>query len=403
MDSTGNLPGGVTVASGFQAGAAAAGIKYKQKKDIALIYSAVPAVAAGVFTTNKVKAAPLLVTMQRISGGKAQAIVVNSGNANACNGEQGVRDAQEMAAAAAGALGIPEELVLVASTGVIGQKLPMDKVLPGVLAAAGAISPAGGALAAEAIMTTDTFPKEATRQIEINGKIVTIGGMAKGAGMIHPNMATMLCFITTDAAIAVADLTRALGHAVEQSFNMITIDQDTSTNDMLVVLANGLAGNAEIVGESDAFQLFQDALTDVCTSLAMDIAKDGEGATKLIQVEVHHALTIADARRAARAVAGSNLVKAAVFGRDANWGRIICAAGYSGANFDPNLVDIFLGDEQVTSNGCSLDFSEERALEFLNNDTVRIILDFKAGGAGAVAWGCDLTYDYVRINGDYRT
>lgn len=403
MNSTGNLPGGVTAASGFQAGAAVAGIKYKQKNDVALIYSAVPAVAAGVFTTNKVKAAPLLITMQRISGGKAQAIVVNSGNANACNGEQGVRDAQAMAAAAAGALDIPEELVLVASTGVIGQKLPMDKVLPGVLAAAGAISPAGGALAAEAIMTTDTFPKEATRQIEVNGKIVTIGGMAKGAGMIHPNMATLLCFITTDAAIAVADLAGALKHAVEQSFNMISVDQDTSTNDMVVVMANGLAGNAEIVSESDAFQLFQDALTDVCTSLAVDIARDGEGATKLIQVEVRNALTIADARRAARAVAGSNLVKAAVFGRDANWGRIICAAGYSGANFDPNLVDIFLGDEQVTSNGCSLDFSEERALESLNSDTVRIILDFKAGEAGAVAWGCDLTYDYVRINGDYRT
>ncbi|MDD3652758.1 MAG: bifunctional glutamate N-acetyltransferase/amino-acid acetyltransferase ArgJ [Desulfotomaculaceae bacterium] len=403
MDSINNLSGGVTAASGFQAGVATAGIKNIQKKDIALIYSTVPAVAAGVFTTNTVKAAPLLVTMQRISKGKAQAIVVNSGNANACNGDQGISDAREMTAAAARALGIPEELVLVASTGVIGQKLPMDKVLPGVLEAAGAISPAGGAMAAEAIMTTDTFPKEAVCQIEINGKVVTIGGMAKGAGMMHPNMATMLCFITTDAAIDVADLARALKRAVEQSFNMVTVDHDTSTNDMLVALANGLAGNKKIVGESKAFQLFQDSLTDVCTSLAMDIARDGEGATKLIQVEVRNALSILDARRAARAVAGSNLVKAAVFGRDANWGRIICAAGYSGSNFDPNLVDIFLGDEQVASNGCSLNFSEERALEFLNSDTVRIILDFKMGEAGAVAWGCDLTYDYVRINAEYRS
>ncbi|OPX88813.1 MAG: Arginine biosynthesis bifunctional protein ArgJ [Pelotomaculum sp. PtaB.Bin104] len=403
VDSTGNHPGGVTAATGFQAGAAEAEIKYKLKKDIALIYSTVPAAAAGVFTTNRVKAAPLLVTMPRVAGGRAQAIVVNSGNANACNGDEGVQDAVTMAAAAAAALEVPEELVLVASTGVIGQKMPMDRVLAGILKAAGRISPVGGAQAAEAIMTTDTFTKEAARQIEVNGKVVTIGGMAKGAGMIHPNMATMLCFITTDAAIAAADLDKALRHAADQSFNMITIDRDTSTNDMVVVLANGLAGNTEITSEEPAFITFQEALTGVCTSLAVAIARDGEGATRLIQVEVRHAPTIADARLAARAVAGSNLVKAAIFGRDANWGRIICAAGYSGANFDPGLVDIFLGDEQVTKNGCSLEFSEERALEFLNGDSVSITLDLKSGEAGAVAWGCDLTYDYVRINGDYRT
>ncbi|OPY57892.1 MAG: Arginine biosynthesis bifunctional protein ArgJ [Pelotomaculum sp. PtaU1.Bin035] len=403
MNSTKNLPGGVTAAVGFQAGTASAGIKYKMKRDIALIYSTVPAVAAGVFTTNRVKAAPVLVSMRRIAGGKAQAIVVNSGNANACNGEQGEQDALTMASTAAGALGISEEHVLVASTGVIGQKMPMGKVLPGILEAAGGMNPEGGAMAAEAIMTTDTVPKEAVRQIDVGGKKVTVGGMAKGSGMIHPNMATLLCFITTDAAISSACLNRALKHAVSNSFNLITVDRDTSTNDMAIVLANGIAGNPEIVGEGDDYLLFRDALTDVCISLAIDLARDGEGATKLIQVEVRNALTKEDARLAARAVAGSSLVKAAIFGRDANWGRVLCAAGYSGANFEPGQVDIFLGDEQVAQKGCSLEFSEERALDILDNDTVKVILDFNMGKSGATAWGCDLTYDYVRINGDYRT
>jgi len=397
------LPGGVTAAAGFQAGTASAGIKYKLKRDIALIYSSVPAAAAGVFTTNRVKAAPVLVSMRRVAEGKAQAVVVNSGNANACNGEQGERDTLAMAAAAAGALGIPEELVLVASTGVIGQKMPMDKVLPGILEAARCMSPEGGAMAAEAIMTTDTVPKEAALQVRLGGKVVTVGGMAKGSGMIHPNMATLLCFITTDAAISSTCLSRALKHAVSNSFNLITVDRDTSTNDMAVILANGLAGNPEIVREDGDYLLFRDALTDVCTSLAIDLARDGEGATKLIQVEVRNALTLDDARLAARAVAGSNLVKAAIFGRDANWGRVLCAAGYSGANFEPEKVDIFLGEEQVARNGCSIEFSEERAFNILDKDTVRIVIDFNIGDFSATAWGCDLTYDYVRINGDYRT
>jgi len=403
VDIAWKLSGGVTAAAGFQAGTASAGIKYKARKDIAVIYSIVPAVAAGVFTTNRVKAAPVLVSMERLDGGKVQAIVVNSGNANACNGEQGMDDALSMAAAAAAAIGIPEKHVLVASTGVIGQKMPMDKVLPGILQAVGDLSAVGGAKAAEAIMTTDTFPKEAARQTVVGGKTVTVGGMAKGAGMIHPDMATLLCFLTTDAAVSPACLRRALQHAVSCSFNMVTVDRDTSTNDMAIILANGLAGNPEIDGEGDDYVLFRDALTDVCVSLAMDIARDGEGATKLIQVEVRNALTLEDARLAARAVAGSNLVKAAIFGRDANWGRVLCAAGYSGADFDPGRVDIFLGDEQVAQNGCSLKFSEERALEVLNKDTVRVVLDFNAGDSNATAWGCDLTYDYVRINGDYRT
>lgn len=398
-----HVSGGVTAAAGFLAGTAFAGIKKKDKRDVAIIHSTVPAAAAGVFTLNKVKAAPVLVTMERIAGGRAQAVVVNSGNANACNGGQGMRDALAMTAEAAEALSIPEATILVASTGVIGGKMPMDKVLPGIRAAAGQVSKDGGPLAAEAIMTTDTFPKEAAVRLELGGKWVTVGGMAKGSGMIHPNMATMLCFITTDAAIAPACLKQALEYATDRSFNMVTVDGDTSTNDMAVIMANGMAGNREIEGEGQDYALFLDALTEVCTRLAVAIARDGEGATKLIEVEVLNAATEEDARLAARAVAGSTLFKAAVFGRDANWGRVICAAGYSGADFDPERVDIFLGDEQVAKDGGSLEFSEERALEILSGDTVKVTLDFKTGQFSATAWGCDLTYDYVKINADYRT
>jgi len=397
------MSGGVTAAAGFLAGTAFAAIKKKDKRDIAVIQSTVPAAAAGVFTLNKVKAAPVLVTMERIAVGRAQAVVVNSGNANACNGEQGMRDALAMTAEAAEALSIPEDTVLVASTGVIGGKMPMDKVLPGIRAAAGQVSKDGGPLAAEAIMTTDTFPKEAAVRLELGGKWVTVGGMAKGSGMIHPNMATMLCFITTDAAISPACLKQALKYTIDRSFNMVTVDGDTSTNDMAVIMANGIAGNREIEGEGQDYALFLAALTEVCTRLAVAIARDGEGATKLIEVEVINAATEEDARLAARAVAGSTLFKAAVFGRDANWGRVICAAGYSGADFDPERVDIFLGDEQVAKDGGSLEFSEERALGILSGDTVKVTLDFKTGQFSAIAWGCDLTYDYVKINADYRT
>ncbi len=395
--------GGVTSAAGFLAGTAFAAIKKKGKRDVAIIYSTVPAVAAGVFTQNKVKGAPVYLCMERLAGGKVQALVVNSGNANTCNGEQGVRDAYAMAAEAAGVLGVPEEMVLVASTGVIGQRMPMDKVLYGIRAAAGSVSPDGGPLAAQAIMTTDTYPKEVAAQVEIGGKKVTVGGMAKGSGMIHPNMATMLCFITTDAAVSPVFLERALKHAVGGSFNMVTVDGDTSTNDMVLVIANGLAGNKLVDEEGRDFDTFSQALNEVCTRLAVAVAKDGEGATKLIEVVARGAVTEKDARLAARAVAGSSLVKAAVFGLDANWGRIICAAGYSGADFDPQKADIFLGDVQVAADGRSLEFSEERALGVLEKDTVRIILDFKMGSFAATAWGCDLSYDYVRINADYRT
>ncbi len=398
-----NKSGGVTAASGFMAGTAMAAIKKADKRDIAVVYSAVPASAAAVFTLNKVKAAPVLLSMDRLASGKAQAVVVNSGNANACNGEQGMKNALAMAAEAAAVLNVPEEMVLVASTGVIGKKMPMDKVLPGVREAAGAVSPAGGSLAAQAIMTTDTYQKEAAARLVLGGRTVTVGGMAKGSGMIHPNMATLLGFITTDAAISGACLKRALSYAVERSFNMITVDGDTSTNDMVVIMANGMAGNEMIKDDSEEFRSFREALARVCDKLAIDIARDGEGATKLIEVEVRNAVTEGDARLAARAVAGSSLVKAAIFGNDANWGRVICAAGYSGADFDPARVDIFLGDVQVAKDGGSLEFSEELALEVLKGSVVKIIIDFKSGPFAATAWGCDLSYDYVKINADYRT
>lgn len=397
------VQGGVTTPAGFLAGTACAAIKKADKRDVAVIYSSVPAAAAGVFTLNRVKAAPVIISMERLAAGNARAVVVNSGNANACNGEQGMRDALDMAAVAAVALGIPADEVLVASTGVIGKKMPMDKVLPGVRAAAGQVSPDGGHLAAQAIMTTDTYSKEAAVQLELGGKVVTIGGTAKGSGMIHPDMATMLCFITTDAAVSVTCLKKALKHAANLSFNMITVDGDSSTNDMAVILANGMAGNKSIENESVDYIYFRDALTAVCTSLAKAIARDGEGATKMIEVKVLGAATERDARLAARSVAGSSLVKAAVFGNDANWGRVICAAGYSGASFAPDKFDIFLGEVQVARDGGSLEFSEELALDVLQKDTVTITLDFKSGECGATAWGCDLSYDYVKINADYRT
>ncbi len=397
------VPGGVTVAAGFLAGAACASIKKADKPDVALIYSSVPAAAAGVFTLNRVKAAPVVVSMKRLERGTARAVVVNSGNANACNGNQGMKDALAMTAEAAAAFDIPADGVLVASTGVIGQKMPMDKVLPGIREAVKQVSSYGGNHVAQAIMTTDTFSKEAAVRLKLGGKTVTIGGTAKGSGMIHPNMATMLCFITTDAAISAPCLKKALQHAVDLSFNMITVDGDSSTNDMALVMANGMAGNKAIEEENPDYIYFRDALTAVCMLLAQAIARDGEGATKMIEVKVLGAATDRDARLAARTVAGSSLVKAAVFGNDANWGRVICAAGYSGACFDPDKVDIFLGQVQVAADGGSLEFSEEQALKELKKDAVTITLDLKSGGCDATAWGCDLSYDYVKINADYRT
>ncbi|HAU30766.1 MAG TPA: ornithine acetyltransferase [Desulfotomaculum sp.] len=397
------VSGGVTAAKGFLASGAAAGIKYKEKKDIALIFSESEARVAGLFTTNKVKAAPVLLNMERVNRKSVRAIVANSGNANACNGEQGLQDARAMGEEVARLLSIPGESVLIASTGVIGQPMPMERVLPGIAEAASNLSKDGGGPAAEAIMTTDTERKEAAVSFSIGGKKVTIGGMAKGSGMIHPNMATMLCFITTDAAIERDCLKKALQYAVDRSFNMITVDGDTSTNDMVLALANAQAGNEEITVKSEDYCFFRDNLTRICSCLARAMAKDGEGATKMLEAQVINAATEVDARLAARAVAGSNLVKAAIFGEDANWGRILCAAGYSGAEFDPDVADIYLNDVKVAENGRSCADCEEEAARALSEKKVHILIDLKSGKFEATAWGCDLTYDYIRINAHYRT
>lgn len=397
------ISGGVAAPRGFLAAGVSAGIKYKEKKDIALIFSEAPAAAAGVFTTNRVKAAPVLLSMSRVAKGTAQAIVANSGNANACNGENGLRDARAMAEETARLLNISPGHVLVASTGVIGQPLPMERILPGIAAAAAALSRDGGPAAAEAILTTDTEPKEAAVRFTLGEKEVRAGAIAKGSGMIHPELATMLCFVTTDAAVTPECLQKILRHAVDRSFNMLTVDGDTSTNDTVLVLANGMAGNPVIADEGEEYRVLRDRITELCIHLAKAIARDGEGATKLLEVRVVNAAAEKDARRAARAIARSNLVKAAVFGQDANWGRILCAAGYSGAEFDPEKVDIFLNGLPVARNGCPLPFSEEEASRALAAATVEILVDFKAGPFQATAWGCDLTYDYVRINAHYRT
>lgn len=396
------ISGGVTAAKEFLASGISTGIK-KDKKDLALIYSKVPARVAGVFTLNRIKAAPLLLTKERIKGGIARAIVVNSGNANSCNGPQGMEDALKMTAEVSRLLDIPEERVLVSSTGVIGQPMPMDKIIPGISKAVSKLSIVGGNDAATAIMTTDTVTKETAVAIDLYGTTITIGGMAKGSGMIHPNMATMLGFITTDVTISPGTLQGAIRHAVDRSFNMISVDGDNSTNDMLLVMANGAAGGKELNEEDKDYNTFVKALTKVCTDLAVMVVRDGEGATKLIEAKVINAPTEKDARLAARSITSSSLVKSAVFGEDANWGRILCAVGYSGAEFDQEKVDIFIGDEQVASNGASITFSEERAAQILSKDHVLILVDMKSGTSNATAWGCDLSYDYIKINVSYRS
>ena len=398
-----NIPGGVTASQGFLASGVPAGLKRNGALDVALVFSEVPAAAAGVYTTNRVKAAPLVLTRSRVEQGKVRAVIVNAGNANACTGPKGMSDAQAMARSAAEALAIAEEQVLVASTGVIGVPLPVAKIAAAAPRAVAELSRENHSAAAQAIMTTDLMAKEYAVELPIKNKRITIGGMAKGSGMIHPNMATMLCFITTDASISGEVLQQALKQAVDRSFNMITVDGDTSTNDMVVVLANGKAGNAEIVQDTEDYRRFYGALKEVCTALAKMIARDGEGATRLVEVQVTGGPSREDAGRAAKAVAGSNLFKAAVFGKDANWGRILCALGYSGATFDPAGTDIFIGEVQVAKDGGALEFDEERAVEMLSLDPVQIYVDLKSGAHSATAWGCDLTYDYVRINGSYRT
>lgn len=394
--------GGITAARGMRASGVFAGVR-KTRNDIAVVYSEVPAVGAGVYTTNRVKAAPVLVSMEHVGAGIVQAIAVVSGNANACTGEQGLKDGYAITQALGRALGIDPTTVAYASTGVIGVRLPMDRVIPGIIDAAERLSPHGGRAAAEAIMTTDTCAKECAVRVRIGGKQVTIGGMTKGSGMIHPNMATMLCFVTTDVAIDRRLLDTALKDVTERTFNCITVDGDTSTNDMVIAMANGLAGNDPIRDLDEDYARFVAALEYVCTDLAKKIARDGEGATKLIEVAVKGARTARDAKTIAMSIAQSELVKTAVFGADANWGRIMCAAGYSGVDFEPSRVDISIGPVKVAENGMSADFSEERAKEILSAEEVVITVDLRSGFEKATVWTCDLTIDYVKINASYRS
>ena len=404
------IKGGVTAAKGYEAASTAAGIKYQGRTDMALIYSQVPCVSAGTFTTNVVKAAPVKWDRQIVdSGAGVQAVVVNSGIANACTGEEGMGYCKETAEAAAEALNIDAAGVLVGSTGVIGMQLPMQKLVDGIQVLAGkkAEGLQSGHDAALAIMTTDTVEKEMAVEIEIGGKTVTIGGMSKGSGMIHPNMCTMLAFITTDAAITKEALQKALSEDVEDTYNMISVDGDTSTNDTAILLANGLAGNQEITYASPEYETFKEALHMVNETLAKKMAGDGEGATALFEVKVVGAESIKQAKTLAKSVVCSNLTKAAIAGHDANWGRILCAMGYSGAQFDPEKVDLYFeskaGKIQIIENGVAVDYSEEEATKILSEDAVTAIADVKMGDCTATAWGCDLTYDYIKINADYRS
>jgi glutamate N-acetyltransferase/amino-acid N-acetyltransferase len=399
------IEGGVTAPEGFLAAGVKCEVKKgRDKKDLAIIYSEERAVAAGVFTRNLVKAAPVILTEKLVAQGSLQALVINSGNANACTGEQGMEDARQMAHLTAQALGIDSQSVGVASTGVIGAPLPMDRIEKGIKDAAGLLSRDGHTDAALAIMTTDTRKKECAVQVQVGGKTVTIGGMAKGSGMIHPNMATMLGFVTTDVAIEPTLLKNLVKKGTDRTFNMITVDGDTSTNDTLVVLANGLAGNATLQDEtSEDMAQFEAGLYHVLEYLAKEIARDGEGATKFIEINVKGAKSYHEGRQVAKSVAGSNLVKTAIFGQDANWGRILAAVGYSGATIDPNKVDIYLGHVKVAENGAGLAFDEDEALAVLRETDVTITIDLKSGSSSATSWTCDLTFDYIKINADYRT
>ena len=410
------IKGGVTAAKGYEAASTAAGIKYQGRTDMALIYSQVPCVSAGTFTTNVVKAAPVKWDRQIVdSGAGVQAVVVNSGIANACTGEEGMGYCKETAEAAAKALNIDAAGVLVGSTGVIGMQLPMQKLVDGIQVLAGkkAEGLQSGHDAALAIMTTDTVEKEMVSYIQqnftgkIGGKTVTIGGMSKGSGMIHPNMCTMLAFITTDAAITKEALQKALSEDVEDTYNMISVDGDTSTNDTAILLANGLAGNQEITYASPEYETFKEALHMVNETLAKKMAGDGEGATALFEVKVVGAESIKQAKTLAKSVVCSNLTKAAIAGHDANWGRILCAMGYSGVQFDPEKVDLFFeskaGKLQIIENGVATDYSEEAATKILSEPEITATADIKMGDYSATAWGCDLTHEYININADYRS
>ncbi len=404
------MKGGVTAAHGFEAAGTEANIKYQGRMDMALIYSSAPCNVAGTFTTNVVKAAPVLWDKQIVENSPyAQAVVVNAGIANACTGKQGMDYCAEEAKKAAALLNIPENAVLVGSTGVIGKQLPMDRICAGIekLAAAKDASIEAGTTASKAIMTTDTVNKEIAVTIELDGKTVTVGGMSKGSGMIHPNMCTMLAYITTDAAISKKMLQEALSTSVVDTFNMISVDGDTSTNDTCLVLANGLAGNEEITAKGEAYDKFLEALNYVNTYLARTMAGDGEGATALFETVVYNAATKQNARTLAKSVICSSLTKAAIYGHDANWGRILCALGYSGVQFDPENVTLYFeskaGKLKIYENGLDVGYSEEEATKILSEPEVTVLVDMHMGSETATAWGCDLTYDYVKINADYRS
>lgn len=404
------IKGGVTAAKGYEAAGTAAGIKYKDRTDMALIYSQAPCVTAGTFTTNVVKAAPVKWDRQVVdSGVMSQAIVVNSGIANACTGEEGFGYCKDTAEAAAKALGISAAGVMMGSTGVIGMQLPIEKLTAGIeaLAEKKNASTESGTEAAKAIMTTDTSEKEIAVEIEIGGKPVIVGGMAKGSGMIHPNMCTMLAFITTDAVIGREALQKALSEDVPDTYNMISVDGDTSTNDTVLLLANGLAENPEIVYGSGDYIIFAQALHAVNEYLAKKIAGDGEGATALFEVKAVGCESESQAKTLAKSIVCSNLTKAAIAGHDANWGRILCAMGYSGAQFEPEKVDLFFeskaGKIQIIENGTAVDYSEEEATRILSEPEVTAIADVKMGDKEATAWGCDLTHGYIDINADYRS
>lgn len=402
--------GGVTAAKGFEAAGVEAAIKYKDRKDMALIYSKKPCVLAGTFTSNVVKAAPVLWDKKVVEESPfGQAVIVNAGIANACTGQEGYEYCERTAARAAAVLDIPKEAVLVASTGVIGMQLPIEKIEEGIekLAQVKEETLDAGTRAAEAIMTTDTHSKQAAVEIDIKGVKVTLGGMCKGSGMIHPNMCTMLAFVTTDAVISRELLTKAVKEDVEDTFNMVSVDGDISTNDTLLVMANGMAGNPEIEDGTQEYEAFKEALHAVNESLAKMMAGDGEGATALFETKVIGAATREDARILSKSVICSSLTKAAIFGHDANWGRILCALGYSGVSFDPEKLELFFESKSgrilIYKDGVAADYSEEEAGRILSDSEVRVIVDMKMGNETATAWGCDLTYDYVKINADYRS
>ena len=414
MDETGMgikiITGGVTAARGFKAASTAAGIKYKDRQDMAMIYSQEPCRSAGTFTTNIVKAAPVKWDKNQVtSGAPARAVVINAGIANACTGEEGMGYCGQTAEAAALALGISAESVLVASTGVIGMQLPMDRITAGVKAMAPLLdgSLESGTGASRAIMTTDTKNKEVAVRFELGGTTVTMGGMCKGSGMIHPNMCTMLAFVTTDLAISRELLQEALSQDIKDTYNMISVDGDTSTNDTVLLLANGMAGNPVITEKNEDYHAFCQALNVVNETLAKKMAGDGEGCTALFEVKIIGAESKQQAVTLAKSVITSNLTKAAIFGHDANWGRILCAMGYSGALFDPEKVDLFFesaaGKLKIIENGVALDYSEEEATRILSEPEVTAVADVKMGDQTATAWGCDLTFDYVKINADYRS